>query len=227
MKGPFLDKTIRLKWHKQPTCFFPLCFSELATWAPCSANISVFLPNTLQKWAASWIADHLVAADPAKINIINSFHFMSLQLLFSYVLEEHIAGTGLHKSHGQLIFFSTDTTTSWWDHLEQWNVVDRYSERPLNNQQSECCRNVDSLRLERPVRSLSPTVENGQLNSWKQFSWTLVHALIHTSGLKLLQQPKVSAYPYGPHVGHLLHLPWRGSASFPSGKGKIWGYPGL
>lgn len=27
MKGPFLDKTIRLKWHKQPIWFFPLSAS--------------------------------------------------------------------------------------------------------------------------------------------------------------------------------------------------------
>lgn len=92
--------------------------------------------------------------------------------------------------------------------------IARYSERPVNNQKLEY-----HIRLERPVRSSSPTVKN-------MVFWTWVHALVHNSVLKLLLEPKVSAYPYCPHVGHLPHLPWTGAASFPQGKGKIWEYPG-
>lgn len=78
---------------------------------------------------------------------------------------------------------------------------------------------VYSLRLERPVRSLSPKVKN-------MVFWTLVHAHYDTSGLKHLLQLEVWSYTYCPHVGHLLHFPWRESASFPSGKGETWGVSG-
>lgn len=144
---------------------------------------------------------------------------MSLQLLLSQVLEEHISGTSMHKSHGQLIFFSYWYYDVLMRSLRAMESCRWILWKPVNHQQFEYRRTVDSLRSERPARLLSPIVKN-------KFSWTLVHALHHTSGPQLLLEPKVLIHPYCPQVGHLLHFPWRGSASFPSGKGKIWGYPG-
>lgn len=79
MKGLFLDQTIRLKCYKQPIWFFSLSASVSLPLEALALLISLFfLPSTIRKWAASWIADLLAASDPAQINTINSFHLVQL-----------------------------------------------------------------------------------------------------------------------------------------------------